>query len=318
MITDTEEVQLRQYHHSTWSLVSKKLKIVTAAQGRYLKYSVDVWFVTGLHDILTSFERVGQTLAILRVIQCGRRRPANTKDCMWFSVSHESVGGSTTARGGFGRISLVNLTMEVDPLRRTISHVMKFLIRPSPCHIPCLEERHYPLLPDRLSLTRLHQPVVYETGFSRTAGWEKCELTDVEFAQVFDLPSYIPWNPEYAFSLVPVQIFRSIVDAVLETLRRRDHQPPRVRVRLASASTASLPLDAEWLPTLGAWLPGSWAHTEIAGNASSPMTRNWNTSLGISVLYWSFRPATLMPSTILSCSGSRLGIKGWLSPFWLT
>ena len=168
-ITDTDEVRLRQYHLSTWSLVSEKLRIIrsTGANSVAARRLVDVWFVSGSRDFLAEFGKLGLSPAIYWIERCGRRRPQDTSECSWFTVSHERVGGSTTARGVFGRRSLDDLSIEVDPLRRTISHIVKFAIRPVPCSVLCVE--HHYLISQRLCLSRLHQPVVYETCFSRTA-----------------------------------------------------------------------------------------------------------------------------------------------------
>ena len=69
--------------------------------------TVGVWFVCGSRKFLQSF--VGPALGTPTMIWlegCGRRRPPDTPECTWFSVSHETMGGSTTTRGVFGRSGL--------------------------------------------------------------------------------------------------------------------------------------------------------------------------------------------------------------------
>ena len=263
-ITDTDELRLRQYHLSTWSLVSDRLRIVLSASDTKLAHSVHVWFVSGSRGFLDSFQGPIGTPSVFWIEQCGRRRPGDTPERTWFTVSHESVGGSTTSRGVFGRSSLNDLNMEVDPLRRTLSHIMKFSIRPSPCTVPCLD--HHYLLGHRLVVSRLTQPVVFETSFSRT-GWGKRSLTEEELAQAFDLPPHIPWETGFAASLVPIQIFRAIVEAVLVSLRPQVQKRAGARARLEVGTAPPLPIDAVWLPDLAVWLPGSWSKTLIASKA---------------------------------------------------
>ena len=259
-----DEVRLRQFYHATWLLVKDKLKLVSSARDPGLKESVHVWFVSGTKGFLEMFDGSPETPTILWAERCGRRRPADSDAWTWFTVTHESVGGSTTARGVFGKRHVNNLNIEVDPLKRTINHILKFSIRPSPCAVPC-PDPHY-LLIHRLSLTKLHQPVVYESGFSRT-GWGKRALTEPELSQAFDLPPYLPWDPRFATSLIPIQLFRAVISAFLGSLESSEQRRSKPRARLDVAPTSPLTVDAVWLDGIGVWLPGSWSHTAISRKA---------------------------------------------------
>lgn len=54
LITDTDELQLRQYHVSTWSFVKDKLSIIPAS-GHPTETRAIVWFVSGSRDFVDSF-----------------------------------------------------------------------------------------------------------------------------------------------------------------------------------------------------------------------------------------------------------------------
>ena len=264
VIPAADEVRLRQFYHPTWLLLRDKLKIVASVRDPGLDDSVNVWFVSGSKGFLEAFDGFPETPTILWAERCGRRRPADINDWTWFTVSHESVGGSTTARGVFGKRHVDNLNVEVDPLKRTINHIMKFSIRPTPCVFPC-PNPHY-LLIHRLSLTKLKQPVVYESCFSRT-GWGKRELTEAELSQAFDLPPYLPWDPGFAISLIPIQLFRAVIEAFLVTLESPEQRRSKPRARLDVTPISPLTVDATWLEGIGVWLPGTWSHSAISGKA---------------------------------------------------
>ena len=263
-ITDTDELRLRQYHLSTWTQVSNRLKIVASVMDTGVSRSVNVWFLSGSRSFLDTVVTPDGFPRLMWIERCGRRRPPDTPRDKWFSVSHETVGGSTTARGVFGRSFLDNLEIEVDPLQRVISHILKFSIRPTPCSIPC-PTAHYSL-GQRLSVHHLTQPVVYETGFSRS-GWGIRQLTSEEFAQAFDLPPYIPWSNNLAVSIVPIRLFQVVVDAALRAIRPQQRSATNTKSAVEVETTSPLPIDAEWIADLGLWLPGSWANTEIADKA---------------------------------------------------
>ena len=156
VVLDTDEVRLRQYYNTTWAQVAEKLRIVTSADSLANTELVDVWFISGSRSFLDNYSGSVGVPMIFWVEKCVRRRPADTPTRTWFSVSHESVGGSTSARGVFGRSGMPELIMEVDPIRRSISHFMKFSIRPIPCRMSC-NERHY-LLSQRLVVSAAPPP----------------------------------------------------------------------------------------------------------------------------------------------------------------
>ena len=267
-LTDKDEVTLRQYHNPTWSFVKDRLSIIGDYQIRSMAGTVDVWFVSGSRQFLEEFCGPVGTPMMMWAERCGRRRPVNTFARSWFGISHETVGGSTTARGVFGVEMMDGFAVPIDSLRRGISHIMKYSIRPDPCEIP-VQEAHY-VISDRLSMHRIDQPVVYATGFSRS-GWGKRPLSDGELAQAFDLPSYISWNPCFPKDIVPIQIFRVVVDAVLISIRPsiqgRAGARPCTSVSRLTSQSGPLPIDAEWLENLQRWLPGSWANVSIADRA---------------------------------------------------
>jgi hypothetical protein len=270
LLTDTDERRLRQYHVSTWSFWRVKLIVVEPGEVATGLHNAVVWFASGSRSFLEPFGEQGEGIPVVTWLERGgRRRPADTLRKRWFSVAHALVGGSTTSRGVFGSCG-VNLEIPVDPLLRTLAHVVKFSERPFPCSVP-VSQAHY-TLDQRLCLGLVTQPVLFESGFSRS-GWGIRKLIPYELSQAFDLPPYLEWCETFPQTLIPIQMFRVVVDAALGCMRGKREEieePPRVKVCLngsgASAGLA-LPDPPTWLPTLGLWLPGSWADAVIASKA---------------------------------------------------
>jgi hypothetical protein len=99
--------------------------------------AVGIWFVSWLLKyIKQQFKGPAETPEMSWLEGCWRRRPGNSEARSWFSVSHDNVGGSTTARGVFGQVGLIGLEIPVDELRQSISHFMKYSICPKPCALP--------------------------------------------------------------------------------------------------------------------------------------------------------------------------------------
>lgn len=267
-LTDSDELRLRQYHGETWAFLENRMRIISKHQVAATRGIVGIWFVSGSLEFIHQFTGPDDTPVMSWLEGCGRRRPQNTTSQSWFSVSHENVGGSTTARGVFGRSGLNGLSVPVDVLRRSISHIMKYSIRPEPCELP-FQSAHYGVN-QRLSMHHISHPVVYETRFSRT-GWGSRCLENSELAQAFDLPPYLEWNACFPTVIVPIQVFRAVVDAVLERIRPEDQEHEAIRKKRHQHSSVTpsnpLELDAVWLAPLNRWLPGSWADVEISDRA---------------------------------------------------
>lgn len=305
-ILDTDELRLRQYYTSTWSHTKERFRIVTSLSDAKHSDDIKVWFLSGSRKFL---EMVSLPEGVPRVVwaeRCGRRRPPDTIKHRWFSVSHETVGGSTTARGVFGQGHLDSLEIETDPLQRVISHIVKFSIRPTPCSVPHLEP-HY-RLGHRLSVHHMKQPVLYESCFSRS-GWGIRQLSDEEFAQAFDLPSFVLWKDDFATKIVPIQVFRVIIDATLRVIRssQAGEYARSSRPKLAIKTALPLPLDAEWLADLHMWLPGSWANILIADKAVK------SDDAAVEQFPWNQRVLLIFPeATIAAIRGvERLCLRVW-------
>lgn len=272
-VTEAESQRLRENHQSTFAFVEAKLATVSsdAVIRSDMIGTVSVWFVSGSRSFLDLFEGPKGTPLVLWMEQSGRRKPKNSPSREWFGVSHETVGGSTTARGVFGREGLDDLDVPIDPLRRGISHILKYSIRPRPCSLPYAGD-HY-LVNERLSVRHLDKPVVYETRFSRS-GWGVRSINDVELAQAFDLPPYLEWNPSFQANLVPIQMFRVVIDSVLSEIGPAE-QPVGGRLKMTihtnvdtERSSTAILSDHVWLTTLQRWMPGSWTNVVIADRAA--------------------------------------------------
>lgn len=305
-VTDADELRLRQYHSSTWSFVKDKIKIIfLQKQVLSMGPAVDLWFVSGSRDYVEQFGRPHGCAVVIWLERCGRRRPQDSVSSRWFSVSHEVTGGSTTARGVFGQEGLDELEIPHDVLRQSISHIMKFSVRPDSCTMPVMQD-HY-LLTHRLSVHHSTKKVVYETGFSRT-GWGSRCLVDTELAQAFDLPPYVTWNSSFTSSIVPIQILRVVVDAVLNLLRPESQPKAGPRRRLMEMpSVEALALDLVWLPSLSKWLPGSWANIAISDKAVK------SDDATIERFPWNQRISLVLPlATAIGINGMEcLGLHWW-------
>lgn len=311
LITDADEHRLRQFHVSTWSFWKDKFEIVKAEGVAAGKHNAVVWFASGSRSFLEEFESQTTALPVICWLErSGRRRPADSKGGRWFSVSHELVGGSTTARGVFGAFGLT-FDIDKDPLKRTLAHVLKYSERPSPCSIPVCQP-HY-TLDDRLSLNRIAQPVLFQSGFSRT-GWGIRQLIPSELSQAFDLPAYLEWNDAFPSTLVPVQLLRVTGDAALQCLRDSSplDEPPRAKVRNGVSAfdenvSVVLPDPPTWFPLLRKWLPGSWAHASISSKAVK------SDNAQVDQLPWNLRITLLFPTVNASAirGFEALALRRW-------
>ncbi|KAI2495940.1 hypothetical protein MHU86_18550 [Fragilaria crotonensis] len=272
-ITDTDEVRLRQYHFSTWEWVRSKLVIMSGDESSCNPPSVVLWLVSGTLKFLRQLEGSRSTPMVGWMSDGGRRKP-NIEDSVWnwTSVAHIKVGGVTKAVGMFCTAGLGSLVIPEDPIRRSIGHIIKYSVRPTPCN-PSFGEPHYTVA-DHLSMHKLHLPVVFSSGFSRT-GWGQRPLVAAELAHAFDLPSFIPWETGMEDFMVPLQMFRVVLDGVVGMFdpdSQAGAGQGRRKLRDSAAEGSSvevvaLPLDRVWIPQLQKWLPGSWTETAIAHKA---------------------------------------------------
>ena len=149
-------------------------------------------------------------------------------------------------------------------LARTIGHVIKYSLRPRVCN-PCPSAPHY-VVGDVLSLAFPRRPVLYSTFMSRT-GWGMRELSDGELASCFELPDYVIWHDRFLRDLVPLQLCRSVIDAVTASSTLQAPRAIRQRLDCTATSETSSASDAVWISSLGKWLPGHWADAEISDKA---------------------------------------------------
>ena len=271
-ITGTDEVVLRQYHVSTWEYVKERLVLMDDGQGK-VPPMVDMWMISGtLGYIGTLAECLGSTPRVVWMSDGGRRPPkARVFGYDWQVITHAMVGGVTKASGVFGTAGFEGISVNDDPIRRTIGHIIKYSERPMPCAMP-VAVPHY-VVSDRLSLHALERPVVFASGFSRS-GWGLRPLVESELAHAFDLPPFVSWSTVENAKVLPLHMFRVILDAALATMRPDSQLRGGSKARTTSKGSivvgprvAPLPLDRAWLPGIEQWLPGSWSETAIADKA---------------------------------------------------
>ena len=268
-IVDTDEARLRQYHLSTWEFVKSKLVIVEESKVSGLS-PVDLWMISGSLSFIQDIRGPTDTPMIAWMANGGRRKPTDKGDgWSWTHVTHSKVGGVTTATGIFGVCGMEPIVIADDPIRRTISHIIKYSEQPKPCSMP-FEGPHY-TGDDYLAVHRLTLPVVFPSGFSRT-GWGQRSFVTSELEHAFDLPSFVSWTSMAGSKVVPIHMFRVVLDAALRTFRAVTPEQIVIRPK-GQATTESvvvldpLPLDRTWLSHLKMWLPGSWTDRNIANKA---------------------------------------------------
>ena len=269
-ITDTDKERLCQYHVSTWSVVTEKLNIILASDITALA-GVDVWFASGSMAFIEAICLV--TKAFPQVVWLaggGQQAPSNGGNISWFLVSHARIGGSTSICAMFGSSSMPGaICVQDDPISRSIAHVLKYWERPISCQLP-FDQQHY-TVDDWLLVHHLDRPVLFMSRFSWTS-WGQRPLVAAELGQAFDLPSFVDWIPELGKAIVPIHLFREVVDAVQRILPRsergnRSHLQARSEKNPgegAPVATRTPAIDATWFPALGKWLPGSWTDVPIA------------------------------------------------------
>ena len=262
-ITDPDERRIRQDHPSLWNLLHKSF--VSVGTPVYLDPKsrlADVWWVSGTQEFLDALDLHDTSLAVCWGEGMGRRPPRIDGEWKWSSLTHSRVGGVTNARALFGSRGMDRLVVPAD-LPRSLGHAVKHSIRPTPCpqHPPFPHAK----LSDALSIRQAELPVVYPTYMSST-GWGFRSLTGAELEACFDLPDYVSWDPTFLSSLAPLQLFRSVVDVVIDgfspteqLLRTRGRQVGQVGPSLGLSISA----DRHWITSLGKWLPGSWADPSL-------------------------------------------------------
>ncbi|KAI2498994.1 hypothetical protein MHU86_15498 [Fragilaria crotonensis] len=272
-ITDVDEVRLRQYHLSTWEFAQSKLVIIGEDKVLANGSREDVWLVSGSLAFIQGWENRVDVPTVGWISDGGRRKPNSVGSrWTWSLVSHAMVGGVTKATGIFGTIGVKSVAIANDPIRRSIGHVIKYSERPKPCTPPVITQ-HY-TVDDLLSLHQLDRPVVFKSGFSRS-GWGLRKLVNTELAHAFDLPAFVSWESVTDEKVVPIHMFRVVLDAVLEQIGPATQERAGQRQKLQAPSLPSttivealpLPLDRAWLDDLGTWLPGSWTDITIANKA---------------------------------------------------
>lgn len=264
-ISQRNELMLRQRSASTWSYFESKLVVTSEAMVGLVV--ADIWFVSGSRSFLEAQAVPESTPVVAWLYPTGRQKPENSCNTTWIKIAHSQVGGVSNMTGTFCIRHLPAIQIEVDPISRSIEHIIKHSERPIPCGPELTAIPHY-RLSDRLSRHHLGRTVLLPTGFSRT-GWGQRPLVASELGHAFDLPSYVPWDDTMGSNLVPLQVFRVVMDHVLAALSDPTEASTSGRLPTPAAVIAvdPLPSDDTFLPLLNTWLPGSWADTAIADRA---------------------------------------------------
>ena len=266
-LTASDEQTIRLCHSSLYGRIQSKIKVISTAFFGDLQLNCpDVMLISGRKEFLSSFDANRERCVhLFWMSHAPRRCPTSFRGSSWVRLSHCKVGGVTGARGTFG-VRAPGLDIVFDPdLRRSLGHILKHSIRPRPCD-PDTDTPHY-LPTDLLSLSFPRRPVLYPTFMSRT-GWGLRPLTDGELSLCFELPPFVEWNDRYLRDLVPIQMFRSILDAVISELDTKVAPLKRLAVptRAANASSSGSGGDV-WIEAVGKWLPGSWSDAVISDKA---------------------------------------------------
>ena len=255
---------IRSKHPELLNVMAKVLvQIPSTFAGDYPMICPDVMFISGSRRFIMSLVLPTISMHVIWLSDSPRRPPTDFHDIQWTRVSHCKVGGVTEARGTLG-ISASFPKISLDPdVKRSLGHILKFSIRPKACD-PETSLVHY-MTSDLLSLSLPRRPILYSTYMSRT-GWGIRELSDDELSLCFELPSYVMWEDRFLKCILPLQLFRSVIDCVTGHLEVTP--APLKRHTASQDEVVSFPeIDACWLPSISKWLPGSWSLTEIASKA---------------------------------------------------
>ena len=217
------------------------------------------------------------------------------------------MGGTTTATGIFGFVDLPTLSVQADPIRRSIGHIIRYSERPVPCSVP-FKSDHY-TVENLLSVRKLDTPVVFSSGFSRT-GWGYRTLINSEIGQAYDLPASVEWEARFAKDILPLQLFRVVIETVWKILTpeiksgRPTLSQNKVSTIVEDGFTPST--DATWLGSIEKWLPGTWADAPIADRAA----KSDNALVDLSP--WYNRIRLVLPCPLSSLvTLEELGMKIW-------
>ena len=265
-LTASNDSELRRCHPVLRSLLEPKIVVIPSTfGGDFPSISPEVMLISGDRPFLSSSNLPSKGVHIFWMSHSPRRCPSDLLSLSWSRVSHCKVGGVTDARGTFGvSASSPDILLKPD-IQRTLSHVLKHSIRPRPCD-PDLRDSHYDPS-DLLSLSFPHRPILYPSFMSRT-GWGVRSLSEEELSVCFELPSFVPWDYRFLRDIVPIQLFRSVLDHVTDHILPSSPPPKRVLRSTPGHDVGMSPTSTDaWLPSIGRWLPGSWADAVIASKA---------------------------------------------------
>ena len=94
-------------------------------------------------------------------------------------------------------------------------------------------------------------------------------LSDDELALCFELPVYLIWDDRFLRDIVPLQMFRSVIDAVTESMHPAPRPPPFKHLNTSAAFNGEMSdsPDVSWLEGIEQWMPGSYGDASIADKA---------------------------------------------------
>jgi hypothetical protein len=261
---DWEVLQL--HHLPLWESFGGSLVVVDPPLNRSIScHEASVWWISGSMQFIDTLSLPAEVPQIYWVATTGRWWPKSDNGVLWKCISHSHVGGSTNAAERLDGVS----SLQVWIYPRNISDVSHMLSSSqsvpilNPC-APDINLAHYTLA-DRLSLSFLDKPVLFPTYMSLT-GWGLRSLEASELSACFDLPSSMPWDPLFVSTIVPFQLYWSIIDFVVSSLVRTSPGPSKCRRMVESRNIDSVE-DGVWLPGVGARLSGSWALVNISDKA---------------------------------------------------
>ena len=300
LITSVDESRIRQNHPTTFGKYGNRWKVFDVDEIHQLPIVDEacVWWVSGGMEFVNSVRLPPHVPSVSWITSAPRRSPRDEAPShQWLSVSHSKVGGSTTARGVFRLIGVDPITIPSD-LTRTISHIIKFSIKSTPCS-PVPKIPHYTLR-SKLSVAMLNRPVVVPSDFSAT-GWGMRTLEPSELAVSYELPDWVPWEHEFQRFLVPLQILRAIMDQVFESVAPTQGEGRSTRQRRTESAVVSKSMrDITWLADVKRWLPGTWAEGEIADKAVK------SDDASVNMLPWHRRITLLFPCNTATLMGMTM------------
>lgn len=280
-ISELQAIQLQQICPKIFDQLDSILKIIPKSEEVMYLRSVDVFLCSGSVEFVENcchfLQKSTPIIAIFTGVSRIRRR---LHEWDQWTYKHSKVGGVTSCRITMGFRGLAPIKLG-EFVTRSLGHVLQHKERPK---VGFANGEGVYRETNLLEPTCLERPILYPTHMCYT-GWGKRQLTAVEIADAFDLPSWCDWNPGFQ---VPIKVCLEVLQGFLSDLETTVDSPEPMQVAPAPTYAPK----HTWLPQFQRFLPGSWADPNLisakaakADNAKVA-TSMWDDRIGLIFPTW--------------------------------